>query len=405
MADRPRILFVDDEPNILQGLRRMLHGVAAAWDLEFALGGEAALAVLQERSFDVVVSDMRMPGMDGAALLARVKAQWPATVRIVLSGYSEHEHVLRSMHEVHQYLRKPFDSEQLKAVIGRSLRLRALLASPRLRAFVGGLSHVPTLPAVYHEVTAAMREDRRSVQEIGELIRKDVGLSAKVLQLVNSAFFGLPRRLVSPGEAAVVLGLETLRALVLGMNVFATVEAGSRSAAQLDELAEHSLRVATLARRCARHLGLDRATIEEAFVAGFLHEVGKLVFMVNAPEQYEQTLRVAQATGAHDWQVEERTFGAGHPVVGAYLLAIWGLPDTLVEALAHVHEPAQAHGAAVGALTALHVADVTEEGLAARQPRVRRELDVAWLERAGVAAAVAAWRAQVAAEAACGALA
>lgn len=142
-----RILFVDDEPNILQGLRRTLHAAARDWDLRFALSGAEALQLLAEQPCDVIATDLQMPGMDGAALLSEVKRRWPSTLRIITSGSCEQGQVVKAVGTAHQYLSKPYDTGTLKQTIERSLRQRTLLGDSALARFVSGINHQPAAVA------------------------------------------------------------------------------------------------------------------------------------------------------------------------------------------------------------------------------------------------------------------
>lgn len=358
-----RVLFVDDEPNVLQGLRRMLRGRAGDWEMAFAAGGEEALAMLQQQPFDIVVSDMRMPGIGGPQLLARIRQQWPATVRMVLSGHSDQEASMRLSHEAHQYLRKPCDAGVLMQTIDRSLRLRSLLADPRLVATVSAVGSLPVLPEAYNRITNALRDPQRSLREIGELVEADVSLSAKLLQLVNSAFFGAPRQVSTPADAAVLLGMEVLSALVLGSKLF---EAGAGDAeldAHLRRLWQQSVTSAGLARRIAIDLGCDMRSADQSFVAGLLHDIGELVLLGHQPGCYLDCRRVAPEWSGRGLDEETQRFGAHHGEIGAFLLGLWSFADDVVEAVAFHHCPTQASKPPAQPLVALHVAvGLTEPG-------------------------------------------
>ena len=117
MSQKPRIVFVDDEVNILNGIRRSLRGMRTSWDMEFFTSGQAALDGLSKAPAEVVVSDMRMPEMDGAQLLSQVKDRWPQTVRFILSGFSNEEAILRTICPSHQYRANPCESETLITAI------------------------------------------------------------------------------------------------------------------------------------------------------------------------------------------------------------------------------------------------------------------------------------------------
>jgi len=220
MPNKKRVLFVDDEPRILDGLKRMLRHMRDEWEMSFVESGEAALKVLESARFDVVVSDMRMPGMDGAELLTRVMERYPQIVRIVLSGHADKEMILKTVRPAHQYLSKPCDPEKLRSTVARASALRGLLADELLKQLVSQMSTLPSAPSLYNEVMNELRSGEGSVQRVGEIVSKDVGMTAKILQVVNSAFFGVPRHVESPAQAVSLLGLETIKALALSAQVF-----------------------------------------------------------------------------------------------------------------------------------------------------------------------------------------
>jgi len=350
-----RILFVDDEPMILQGIQHSLRGMRAEWEVALANSGAEALETMAKTPFDVVITDMRMPGMDGAQLLDLVKVKFPRTVRIILSGQSDRETILRSVAPSHQYLSKPCDLDELKQRLMRAFALRDMLNDSHLREVIGRLKTVPSLPALYVAVTEALRSSDGSIAEIGNLIAQDMGMSAKVLQLVNSAFFGLSSRVSSPQQAAILIGIENLKALVLSVQVFSDL--GGHLTRELGFLWNHSMTTASFAKAIARVEMSSRGVIEDAFTAGLLHDVGRLVLASAFGPEYQLVLKRAAEPGALLARCEADAFGCTHNGVGAYLLGLWGLTDSVVEAVAWHHEPAHAQPASFSALIAVHAAD------------------------------------------------
>jgi DNA-binding NtrC family response regulator len=153
MAGMKHILFVDDEQQILDGLKDLLRKQRKQWTMVFALGGEAALRELQQQPFDVVVSDMRMPGMDGATLLTRVKELYPSSARIILSGHAERDSIVRALPVAHQFLNKPCDAALLRMVVERACELQRLLQNEKIRCLIGKLDKLPSVPHTYWELT------------------------------------------------------------------------------------------------------------------------------------------------------------------------------------------------------------------------------------------------------------
>ena len=226
-GSRAAVLFVDDEPLVLQGLQRMLRPERDRWDMHFAASAEEALRLMAESPFDAVVSDLRMPGMDGAEFLACVMERSPQTVRIVLSGEMDRGLIFKTVQCAHQYLAKPCQPDALKSALERALALRRMMGDRRLKSLLPQLSSLPSLPALYFEILSEIQAPNASFKRVGELIARDVSLSAKMLQIVNSAFFGLPRRIADIAEAVSLLGFDTVKGLVLSVKVFSQFEAVS----------------------------------------------------------------------------------------------------------------------------------------------------------------------------------
>lgn len=352
-----RVLFVDDEPRILKGLERMLRGLRREWDMTFVESGEEALRVLEDEPCDVVVSDMRMPGMDGATLLKEVKERWPRAVRIVLSGYSELEAALRVVPVAHQFLSKPCDAETIRQVVERSCALRDLLNSEELKDVVGRMDALPPVPRTYQALCAALVKPNVDVKEVADIVQSDPAVSAKLLQLVNSSFFGLARRVTEVSQAVTYLGLQTIRSLVLSLEVFREFSSnGSHPAIDLEREQTHAGLVAALSRRIVEAEG-RRDLVEVAFTAGLLHDVGKLVLASRLPKTFAEVAAKAEAEGRAMVDVEEEMLGVSHGEIGGYLLGLWGMPVPIAEAAANHHRPHRSGSTAVDTLVAVHLAD------------------------------------------------
>jgi len=333
-----RVLFVDDEPNVLAGLRRMMRPLRREWEMRFVESGEAALAALAEQPADVLVTDMRMPGMPGVELLEQVRSRYPQTVRLALSGHSEMDMLLRSTRVAHQFLAKPCDADEIKAAVERSVALRGLLADEGLARLAARLESLPPLPELYARLCDELASDDASIDRVGALIERDLAMTAKILQVVNSAFFGLRRQVSSPAEAAALLGLEIIEGMVLGGGVFASFETRVEGFSQ-GALWHHSLAVGAVARAIARHERAPATVVGCAYQAALLHDVGKLVLAANLPADYARACALVREGGRGAQEAEIEVFGHGHAEVGAYLLGLWGLPDAVVSAVAYHHRP------------------------------------------------------------------
>lgn len=387
------LLFVDDEAKVLQGLQRQLRLMRHEWDMHFVDGGLPALAFMAEHPVDVIVSDMIMPCMDGSQLLSEVSQRHPSTVRIVLSGHAEREAVMRLIGPAHQYLSKPCNADELREAVARAFALRDMLVNDRLKKLATRLKCLPVLPTLYKQLTEELRNDEPSLDRVGEIIFRDIGMTAKILQLVNSAFFGLPQPVSNPADAIMYLGLSTLRSLVLSMQVFSQFDQKACELFSLDVLERHSWLTGVSARRIARYERRDAKFLDQCFLAGLLHDIGELILATSLGKEYGDVLHAAKAQNRPVWQVEAEHFGASHADVGAYLLALWGLPNPIIEAVAMHHSPSLSIGATFTPAIAVHAADAFQHehpGLNTELPPP--SLDVEYLASLGLADQIADWR-------------
>jgi HD-like signal output (HDOD) protein/CheY-like chemotaxis protein len=352
---KKRILFVDDEPKVLEGLEDLLARHRRKWEMCFAPGGAAALERMRQSPFDVIVTDMRMPEMDGATLLRIVKDDHPGTVRFVLSGHSEMEATMRTVPVAHQFLHKPCDADILEKAVERACDLQSITSDVGIRKVVGKLQRLPSLPTVYAALQRTLADEKSGAKDVARIIEQDIGMSAKVLQLVNSAFFGLGRRITTILDAVVYLGSGMVQKIVLATEVFKASKPGSCGGLSIEALRDHSVLTAGIAQRI---LGADRKLAEDAWAAGLLHDVGKLVLASELPDHLTSAMALAAKTGQTPWQAEQKIYGVSHAEVGAYLLGLWGLPYPIVEAVAYHHMPERVQQPSLDVLTAVHVANV-----------------------------------------------
>jgi HD-like signal output (HDOD) protein/CheY-like chemotaxis protein len=367
------ILFVDDDLDVLGGLRNLLRARRREWEMVFVNSGDEAVALLNTRSFDVVVSDMRMPKMDGATLLQIVKERAPSAIRIILTGQTELDAAMKTVSVAHQFLAKPCQADQLQQVVRRACDLSNLLNSDQLRSLVGGIDRLPSPPQTYVELGALLATPNASLEDVARVIEKDVAMCAKILQLVNSAFFGVPRRIINVLEAATYLGTLMIRNLALSMGAFASFESHDRGiAAASESLRCHSILTAQVARAMFK----DKRKAEDAFMAGMLHGIGHLIALTYLDADAAPAVRPA--------------------VLGAYLLGLWGIPYPVVEAVAYHDQPDQFDHAEFDLPDAVYLAH-SLVGETAPAPDIDpiepHRIDIEHLQRVGISPVqVAAWR-------------
>lgn len=393
--DKKRLLFVDDEPMVLKGLQRSLRKMRAEWDALYVESGEAALNLLTSRPVDVVIADMRMPGMDGAQLLEIVKDRHPQVVRIILSGQLDRDMTLKTVRVAHQLLAKPCDMTVLRDALQKTLALNQILADDTIRRVVARIDTLPSMPASCTEIMTELQHEEASIQRVADLIARDLGMAAKILQMVNSAFFGLYRRVTDVKNAVMLLGLDAIKALVLSINVFSAFNTRKIPFFDFEGLWRHSLAAGGYARRIMTLAAGDRDRATAAFLAGMLHDIGKLILAVNFSATYRELLREAPATAGERLARERALIGTTHAEIGAYLMGLWGLEPPILTAIAFHHCPQNSPVGGLEPLTAVHLANGFDHRLG-HPPQGRgdtdEDFDTVYLESIGVAENIVAWQ-------------
>lgn len=378
---RNRILFVDDEPRVLDALRRTLRPMHHRWDMHFASSGAEALEMGAAKPFAVVVTDMRMPGMNGAELLQEVRRRWPGTVRFILSGHADRDMILETVGPTHRFFTKPCDPDLLVDAISRALATLSAMDGARVGPLVSGTVTLPAVPELYSQLKDLLSRPETTIEQTASVVSRDVAMSAKILHVANSSFFGPRREIRSIDEALRYLGRETVKSIVLTTGVFDQLPENLMARFNIRELEIHSMRVGSLAGQIVWTIEPgNRAMIDDSVTAGLLHDVGKLVLVAAMQDAYGRTYRRSQEEDTSLHVVEEADLHTTHAEVGGYLAELWDLPVQIVDAISCHHDPGRSLDDSFNVLTAVHVANVlvheaSDTGAATTPPR----LDLSYL--------------------------
>ncbi len=389
-TDQPEkleILFVDDDQFILDALRASLRRQRKRWNMRFALGGAAGIAILEEGKVDCVVTDMRMPEFSGKDVLQKARQLVPEAVRIVMSGQAEDELTVAAIPYTHQWLSKPTETSFLVHTIERTLVTRDLVHAGPARAALGTLNRLPMMPRTYQALTEALASEEASVDVVTSIVAENPSLSLRVLQMANSAFFGLSRRLDDVREAVGYLGFKTIAQLVFAAEVIHEVDSPEVSQ-MLEQFQAHAI----LSSRVAAEImsGDERATT--AGTAAMLHDIGLLGFLMD--ETFQEAIANAPASG-YSTDEERKLFGTTHADLGGALLGVWGLSSELVEAVAHHHEPQRVELLELDCVVAVHVAQaIVREEMLPEGETLHPSLgvDQELIERLGLTDDLVGWR-------------
>ncbi|MHC4454119.1 MAG: response regulator [Planctomycetota bacterium] len=334
-----RILFIDNDKNVLEKLKKQLSSMRAVWDMEFVGCGNEALKLMESAFFNVVVSDMHMSEMDGVRFFDIVMKRYPGTVRIMHSENSDYERAKDSARCTHQFLLKPCAHDTIKYAIERTCKLQDLTKNEKLNQMITRIKNLPSLPELYNLITKEMQSPDPSLAKVGSLISQDISLSAKIIQLVNSAFFSLPWKIIDPKQAAIYLGSEVIKAIVLTNHIFSSIADEAETLGfNISQMWNHSMMVGVVSGEIVRAEHAEKGEVEEAIIAGVLHDIGKLI-LLKVPEKYKEIMSFVEYTGSDFVDAEYAVMKTSHAELGAYLLGIWGIPDSIVEIVAFHHEP------------------------------------------------------------------
>jgi len=386
-AMQHRILFVDDEPLMREFYRMIGSLLGVEYEIFLASDGLEGLNLLKTTPMDIVVSDLAMPGLNGPDFLTKVMRSHPESLRIVISGHSDQLTVAQCLMFGHRYFHKPFDIKLVTSVLRRICQLKEQVCNEKIKRVISGLGALPTPPDLYLRLAKELSSPLSTLDSIAAIVKEDPGLTVKLLQIVNSAAFGISRKISNVPEAVQLIGTQILRAIMLTVQAFKFYEETSMRSVSLTQLWNHSLRTAIAAERLARFEKLPPQWCEEAFVAGLLHDIGKLVLAANADEEYEMIFKKSRAENIPLDQLEKEMFGATHAQIGAYLLGLWGIPENIINTVELHHNLSEDTAGRFSAVTALHLAQCLDP----TENRAMR-LDHDYLQRLGIDDRIPAWR-------------
>ncbi len=388
------ILFVDDEQFVHKALKRSFRKMRSEWDMYYANSPQEALKTLKTVPMDVIITETVFPGQNGMDFLKEVRERHPHSVRIILSGYTDQNIIMKSVDLAHQYLAKPCEDETLKTTIARAFMVKELLDQDALKHIVSRIETLPSLPALYVELVEALKSEDTPFEKIGDIIAKDIGITAKILKLVNSSFFGLRQQISNPAKAVSLLGLDLIKAFVLTSGTFDKFKDLKIPGFPLEQMWQHAMITAANCKIIAQQAQLKRKDVDNAFMAGLLHDIGKLLIAAYLPESFSDILELARQQSTSMAIAEMEVIGTTHAAVGAYLLGLWGLPDPIINATAYHHAPARKPACGLSPMAIAHVADaLANAGQDIKNAQYIIEgFDLEYLEQAHLLDHMDAWR-------------
>ncbi len=356
-----RILLIDKEATTFDDFKEKLSSVGDQWDLETCTDPKKVLKLIKAKQPEIVVCSHRPSVIDGAKLLKSIATKLPHIERFILAEETEKDALDAEIGSSFHFLPSPCPANTLQLELQRVVNLNNWLGKDKIKEIVGSVRDFPSLPPVYMKVVNAVNSPNASVESIAEIIMADIAVTAKILQTVNSSFFGLEEKVSDIAQAVSILGIESVKNIVLAVQAFEKIEDPDQQAL-VDQLWRHSMSVAIAAKRITKHETNSEKKAEEAYTAGLFHDIGKLVLLKSSPEDCGKARELAAEEKISQWEAEEKIFGCNHAEVGAYLLGRWGLPVNIIESAALHHKPSESFNSEFTILTAIHVGNAIVRG-------------------------------------------
>lgn len=333
-----KVLLVDDNPNVLYSFKRSLHSVDNQWLIVTAGSGAEALEIIAHEPINIIVSDLRMPEMDGVELLGTVAKISPSTLRVAITGEADPMICQQATLVAHQFIAKPISPQDFSKVINQIIGMNSLVIKPEIKRAITRIANLPSQPGLYTQLMAELSKQEGDLDYVSTVVSQDLGMTAKILQLVNSAYFGLAREVSEVSQAVFYLGMETIRDLAFSVHLFSQFEEGLVEKSGLSSLWDHSLKVATCSKAIVSSMIKDKKMIAASFTAGLLHDIGKLILGTTSLNFYRSMAQEGRIDPEQIMPQERKAFGSTHAEIGAYLLGIWGLPPEIGNAVLIHHD-------------------------------------------------------------------
>jgi HD-like signal output (HDOD) protein len=350
-----KLLFVGTPADWSRVIDRDLHRLQQSWGFQFVPDAAQAVAALHEEFHAIIIQAAVAAESTVAEALKKVPAK---TVRVVLCDTSDRSEVARWSVTGANPVSQSTDASNLAATINRTARVQEWMTDAGIKKLLALCKKLPAMPKLYSQVSKELSSPNGSIDVVAQLIAQDPVMTAKILQVVNSAFFALGRQVSEPADAVMFLGAERTRSLILLAGVFTQFDGVGCPGFMPEPIWNHSLQVGALARTITMAETKNAKLAEAAFTAGLVHDMGKLILAANVPAMCNSIGQLHKSKQLTQREAETQVLGTTHAELAACLLGSWGLPLPVLEAVAWHHHPTRSPDKGFTLLTAVHAANV-----------------------------------------------
>ena len=356
--DKKRILLVGENPLLKRQMDDMARQASLLWEFSTAPTPAVALKILGDQPFDGFVLEASEEDIRTGEFFTTLARQNPQAIGYLCCHPKEIEGYQRSVGGRIYYLSNQWDSEGTESAMRRAFLLVQLERSAPLRVLAQRIGETPRLPQLYSDILRQLESPDSDLERIAQLLSTDPATCATLLKGANSALYGLAQPTTNVFDAVMTLGLEQTKAIVLYSQFLTQLNAAACQAFSVDDMWYHALQTASFARWITKEETRVQRSVDAAYTAGLLHDLGKFILAANLPSEFGAIIAQARAQGKPPGEVEQETFGTTHAELGALLMARWELPFPIVEAIAWHHAPLNSKSKVFDSLTAVHVANV-----------------------------------------------
>jgi HD-like signal output (HDOD) protein/CheY-like chemotaxis protein len=331
------VFTISVDGSFSRAIKEALARVSQTWRLLSFAKTKLALEAAQKERPDVVIVDEALAGMAGVVFLSKIRDISPSSIRILVTNHP----TPKGFAFAHQLIAKPFNSAELVAKMSHALAASRNFRVREVREAVLALKSLPVLPKIYYDLLSALGNENKGTCDITAILKQDTAICAGLLRMVNSPVFTYAcdgQSITDLGQCVMLLGTERVKGAVLTHQML-RLQTGISEWFFPDRLAQHRRETADLAYSIAQKMDLFEAVARDTFLAGLLHDLGRLVLLTNFPETHERLCLNAMAEKLPISTAESEQFGVSQADIIGFLASLWGMRDGVSNALIYHEHP------------------------------------------------------------------